>query len=89
MAMTKINKKEIIEKMAKKPNDTGSSSVQIALLTERINYISKHLSQNPKDNSAKRGLSLLISQRKSLLSYLKKHDEKEYERVVKQLGLRK
>jgi len=89
MAMTKLNKKEIIEKLINNPNNTGSSSVQIGLLTERINYLTKHLTQNPKDNSAKRGLSLLISQRKRLLNYLSKHDNEEYKKVIKQLGLRK
>jgi len=89
MAMTKLNKKEIIEKLTNNPNNTGSSSVQIGLLTERINYLTKHLTQNPKDNSAKRGLSLLISQRKRLLNYLSKHDNEEYKKVIKQLGLRK
>lgn len=89
MTMTKTKKKEVIEKVSARPNDTGSSSSQVALLTERIQYLSKHLTNNPKDNSSKRGLSLLISKRKKLLSYLERTNKEEYQKLIKQLGLRK
>lgn len=87
--MTKNTKREIINKFAIKPSDSGSTAVQVALLTERINYISKHLTGNPKDYSTKRGLTLLISKRKRLLSYLEKNSKKEYSKLIQQLGLRK
>jgi len=87
--MTKNKKKEIVDTYSKKPSDTGSISVQVALVTERIQYISKHLINNPKDYSTKRGLSLLISKRKKLLSYLERNNREEYLKLIKQLGLRK
>lgn len=89
MTMTKNTKREIIDKFSPKPNDTGSVSVQIALLTERIKYISKHLTSNPKDYSTGRGLTLLISKRKKLLSYLEKNNRQEYTKLIQELGLRK
>ncbi len=89
MTMTKNTKKEIMDKFAAKPGDTGSAAVQVALLTERIQYISKHLTGNPKDYSTKRGLTLLISKRKRLLSYLEKNSKQEYSKLIQQLGLRK
>lgn len=89
MALTKADKAKIIEKLGKNIKDTGSSSVQIAIMTERINYLSQHIKNNPKDFSAKRTLSILISKRKSLLNYLKKNNPQEYEKIVQEAGLRK
>ncbi len=89
MTMTKNTKREIIDKFSHKPNDTGSASVQVALLTERIKYISKHLTSNPKDYATGRGLTLLISKRKKLLHYLEKNNKQEYAKLIKELGLRK
>lgn len=89
MALTKNDKAKIIEKYGKSIKDSGNSSVQIALLTERINYLSQHINSNPKDFSAKRTLSILISKRKSLLNYLKKHNNEEYLKITKEIGLRK
>lgn len=89
MALTKNRTKEITEKFSAKPNDTGSTSVQVALVTERIQYLSKHLIASPKDNASKRGLAKLVSQRKSLLSYLESTNREEYKKVIKALGLRK
>lgn len=89
MAMTKAKTKEIVEKFASKPTDTGSSSVQVALITERIQYLSKHQIAAPKDHSTKRGLAMLVSKRKRFLSYIEKHDKEDYKKVIKQLGLRK
>ena len=89
MPLTKTKKKEIADKFSAKPNDTGSISVQIALLTERIQYLSKHITANPKDHSSARGLSMLVVQRKSLLSYLGRHNREEYKNLIKKLGLRK
>ena len=62
---------------------------QIALLTERIQYLSKHITANPKDHSSARGLSMLVVQRKTSLAYLNKHHREEYKSLIKQLGLRK
>lgn len=89
MALTKNKIREIAEKFSPKPNDTGSTSVQVALVTERIQYLSKHSIASPKDNACKRGLSKLVSQRKRLLSYLEANNREEYKKVIKALGLRK
>jgi small subunit ribosomal protein S15 len=89
MPLTKTKTKEIVDKFSTKPNDTGAISVQIALLTERIQYLSKHITANPKDHSSARGLSILVVQRKNSLSYLNKHNREEYKNLIKQLGLRK
>ena len=89
MALTKNKIREIAEKFPPNPNDTGSTSVQVALVTERIQYLSKHSLTSPKDNACKRGLSKLVSQRKRLLSYLEANNREEYKKVIKALGLRK
>ena len=89
MALTKNKTREIVEKFSPKPNDTGSTSVQVALLTERIQYLSKHHTTNPKDHASQRGLTTLVSQRKRLLSYLEANNREEYKKVIKALGLRK
>ncbi len=89
MSLTKNKIREVTEKFSAKPNDTGSTSVQVALVTERIQYLSKHITASPKDNASKRGLSKLVSQRKRLLTYLEANNREEYKKVIKQLGLRK
>lgn len=89
MALTKNKTREIVEKFSAKPNDTGSASVQVALITERIQYLSKHLIASPKDHASQRGLAKLVAQRKSLLSYLENNNREEYKKVIKALGLRK
>jgi small subunit ribosomal protein S15 len=87
--ITKENRRETIKKYGKKPGDTGSSEVQIALLTERIKSISAHLKDNKKDHATQVGLLRLVGQRRRLLNYLKKNDLTAYNTVVKQLDLRK
>ena len=89
MALTKNKKREVTEKFSAKPNDTGSASVQVALLTERIQYLSKHNTGSPKDHAARRGLTAIVSQRKRLLAYLEANNREEYKKVIKALGLRK
>jgi len=89
MALTVKDRKDIISKFQGAPNDTGSPAVQIALITERIQYISQHLKTNPKDYAGERGLLKLVGQRKRLLAYLKKHDFAKYQQVTKELNLRK
>jgi len=87
--ITKENRSETIKKHAKKAGDTGSPEVQVALLTERIKSISAHLKNNQKDHATQVGLLHLVSQRRRLLTYLKKKDLAAYGSLVKQLDLRK
>lgn len=89
MALVKEKKKELIEKFKKDEKDTGSPSVQIALLTERINSLSDHFKAHKRDHHSRRGLLRMVSVRRRLLEYLKNNDEKEYHSVIKQLDLRK
>lgn len=89
MVLSVNNRKEIMSKFQSSAADTGSSAVQIALITERIKYISSHLKANPKDYAGERGLNKLVGQRKKLLSYLKRTDLAKYNQVTKELNLRK
>lgn len=89
MPFTSNEKASVIEKHAHKPGDTGSTEVQVALLTERINRLSAHLNANKKDMAAKRGLLTMVGQRKRLLSYLEKKDKTRYKALIEKLGLRK
>ncbi|MBP5287544.1 MAG: 30S ribosomal protein S15 [Elusimicrobiales bacterium] len=89
MALTKNQKREIAEKFSEKPNDTGATAVQIALITERIKYLTEHTKANPKDHASNDGLVALVSQRKSLLAYLERTNREEYKKVIAKLGLRK
>jgi small subunit ribosomal protein S15 len=86
--LNSASKEQIIEKFQSHKTDNGSTSVQIALITERILYLTEHLKVNRKDFHSRRGLIHLVSQRKKLLSYLKKTDLKAFETIVKELGLR-
>lgn len=87
--ITKENQKETTKKYAKHAGDTGSTPVQVALLTERISGLSAHLKSNKKDYSSQVGLLRLVGQRRRLLSYLKRHDPTTYGTLLKQLELRK
>lgn len=89
MVLAKDKKKDIITTYKHHQKDTGSSRVQIALLTERINVLTEHFKSHRKDYQSRRGLLKLVSSRRRLLDYLKKHDKKEYEDIVKKLNLRK
>ena len=89
MALTKEMKENIIKTYGKNDKDTGSTEVQIALLTAEINELNKHFETNIHDFESKRGLMKKIGHRKSLLSYLKENDLKGYEELCKKLGLRK
>jgi len=89
MLENNLTKDKIITEFQKKKNDTGSSEVQIALLTKRINSLTEHFKQNKKDNHSRVGMIKLISRRKKLISYLKKKDFKKYEEIIKKLNLRK
>ncbi|MCS7067806.1 MAG: 30S ribosomal protein S15 [Meiothermus sp.] len=89
MPFTKEEKARVIEKHAHQAGDTGSTEVQVALLTERINRLSSHLSAHNKDVAAKRGLLTLVGQRKRLLTYLENKDKARYKALIEKLGLRK
>tara|TARA_Y200000002_G_scaffold208551_1_gene172020 strand:+ start:1720 stop:1989 length:270 start_codon:yes stop_codon:yes gene_type:complete len=89
MSLNNELKTEIIEKFKQSDNDCGSSSVQIALLTENINKLSDHFNKNKKDNHSRLGLLKMIMKRRSLMRYLKRTDISKYEKLIKELGLRK
>ncbi|MDR2934155.1 MAG: 30S ribosomal protein S15 [Rickettsiales bacterium] len=89
MSITKNKKTEVIKAFQNGVKDTGSSEVQIAILTERINNLTEHMKANKKDNSAGRGLSLLVNARKKLLAYLKNRNAEKYQDTIKKLNLRK
>ena len=87
--MTKERKQEIINEFKREENYTGSSEVQIALLTERINELTEHLKVHKKDNHSRRGLLQMVGKRRNLLNYLAKKDLNKYREVVEKLNLRK
>ena len=89
MALTKDEKKAIIKDFAKSENDTGSSEVQIAILTKEINDLTEHLKVHSHDYHSRRGLLKKVGQRKNMLQYLAKKDIQSYREVIKKLGLRK
>ena len=89
MPLTKEKKKKIISDYHRDKKDTGSTEVQVALLTQRINDLSGHLKGHVKDNHSRYGLIKLVGQRKSLLSYLQKIDAKRYQDLITRLDLRK
>jgi len=83
------DKTKIIKENKINPKDTGSPEVQIALITNRINYLSEHFETHKHDYHSKTGLMKLVGKRKRLLEYLKKEDQKRYSNLIKKLGLRK
>ena len=87
--MTKERKTEIVKTYAKGENDTGSTAVQIALLTERINELTEHLKVHKKDEHSRRGLLNMVGKRKSLLRYLENKNIEEYRELIAKLGIRK
>ena len=87
--MTKERKTEIINTFKRYENDTGSSEVQIALLTERIKELTEHLKVHPKDNHSRRGLLKMVGKRRNLLNYLAKKDINRYREIAQKLSLRK
>ncbi len=89
MALATAKKAEIVEKFKTHDGDTGSPEVQVALLTERINGLTEHFKSHKKDHHSRRGLLLLVSKRKRLLSYLKGRNVERYRTLIKELGLRK
>ncbi|MFH1379264.1 MAG: 30S ribosomal protein S15 [bacterium] len=89
MAMTKQRKNELVESFKTHPTDTGSPEIQIALLTERINYLSDHFKSHGKDFHSRYGLLKIVSQRRRLLKYLKEHNPDKYKEIIGKLGIRK
>jgi small subunit ribosomal protein S15 len=89
MAQDTAKKKEIIGKFATHEGDTGSPEVQIALISDRINYLTEHFQTHAKDHHSRRGLLKLVGQRRSLLQYLRKKDINRYRTVIQTLGIRK
>lgn len=89
MALPAQKKAEIVEKFARKPGDTGSPEVQVALLTERIVGLTEHFKSHKQDHHSRRGLLQLVSQRKQLLEYLRRKNIDRYRSLIRALGLRK
>jgi small subunit ribosomal protein S15 len=89
VALTKDKKTDIIGSYKTHTSDTGSPEVQVALLSERINYLTEHFKTHAKDHHSRRGLLKLVGQRRSLLDYLKRKDTDRYAELIKRLGIRK
>ena len=89
MSITAERKTALIKEHAHKSGDTGSPEVQVAILTERINNLTEHFKSHVKDNHSRRGLLKLVSQRRQLLDYLRRTDEKRYRTVIDKLGIRR
>lgn len=89
MSITADKKQTLIKKFATKQNDTGSPEVQVALLTERINNLGEHMKEHKKDKHSRRGMIMMVGQRRRLLDYLKKKDEPRYAKLIEELSLRR
>lgn len=87
--MTKERKAEILSTYARADKDTGSTEVQVALLTERINELTEHLKIHKKDNHSRRGLLIMVGKRRRLLNYLESNDVERYRDIIAKLGIRK
>ena len=89
MTLTTEAKREIVGRFGRDENDTGSTQVQIALLTARINHLTEHLREHKKDHHSRRGLLMLVGQRRRLLNYLQRNDLEGYRSLIRELGLRR
>jgi small subunit ribosomal protein S15 len=89
MALAAVKKDDIVKKFARAPGDTGSPEVQIALLSERISYLTEHFKVHAKDHHSRRGLLMLVGQRRRLLDYLKRKNVDRYRTICVSLGIRK
>jgi small subunit ribosomal protein S15 len=87
--ITKEKKAEIIKNFGRTEGDTGSPEVQIAILTARINELTEHIKQNPKDHHSRRGLLMMVGQRRGMLQYYQKKNLEGYRELIKKLGIRK
>jgi len=89
MSVTQERKSELIKEFQQSDGDTGSPEVQISILTERIKNLTEHLKEHHKDHHSRRGLLIMVGQRRSLLDYLNKKNETRYQDLIKRLGLRR
>lgn len=89
MSITAERKSELIREYAQKQGDTGSPEVQVAILSERINNLTEHFKVHAKDKHSRRGLLMMVSQRRRLLDYLRRTDKDRYEKLIQRLGLRR
>jgi small subunit ribosomal protein S15 len=89
MTMTAERKVALVKEYATKAGDTGSPEVQVAILTERINYLTEHFKSHKKDNHSRRGLLKMVAARRSLLDYLKSKDDARYQTLIKRLDIRR
>ena len=89
MTVTQAHKKKIVQEFGRHESDTGSTEVQVAILTERINQLADHLKTHAKDFASRRGLLKMVGKRSALLKYLVKNDLERYRRIKEKLGLRK
>jgi len=89
MSVTSGRKAEVMKEFAKKPGDTGSPEVQVAILSERINNLTEHFKTHVKDNHSRRGLLKLVGQRRKLLDYLRRTNEVSYKKLIEKLGIRR
>ncbi len=89
MSITAEKKQKVIKEYATKKEDTGSPEVQVAILTNRIEELSKHMQEHKKDFHSRRGLLAMVAKRRKLLDYLKRNDEERYQKLIKSLGIRR
>ena len=89
MTSTAVEKAKVVSDFQIAKNDTGSPEVQVALITDRITYLTEHFKNNAKDHHSRRGLLALVSQRRKLLDYLKRKNLDRYQDLIKRLGIRK
>jgi small subunit ribosomal protein S15 len=89
MSVTGSRKAEVIKTYATKPGDTGSPEVQVAILSERINNLTDHFKAHVKDNHSRRGLLKMVGQRRTLLDYLRRTNEKSYKELIEKLNIRR
>ena len=89
MSAELVDNKELIGKFGQNDQDTGRAEVQVAILTNRINYLTEHFKQNPKDHHSRRGLLQLVGKRRRLLNYLASRDIERYRSLISELGLRR
>ncbi len=89
MPLSRESKSTLMGRYRIHPQDTGSPEVQVALLSERINYLNEHFRVHRKDHASRRGLLMMVGKRKRLLEYLKRRDSERYKQVIERLGIRK